>query len=109
MGLGTLFFLGALVVEVRAPDNADSSEWLRFADGTEVMVMALVTKEATLQEDGPGSLRQRKEVETEQITRGDENLAVSSGLRITIYQQELKRDSDQEARASAQRSFCPAG
>jgi hypothetical protein len=83
VGLGALFFLGALMVEVRTPDNADSSEWLRFADGTEVMVMTHVTKEATLQEDGPGSLRQRIEVETEQITRGDENLAVNSGLRIT--------------------------
>jgi hypothetical protein len=68
------------MIEVRTPDNANSSEWLRFADGTEVMVMAQVSKEATLQEEGPGGLRQRIEVETEQITRGDENLAANSGL-----------------------------
>jgi hypothetical protein len=69
------------------------------------MVMAHVSKEATLQEDGPGSLRQRIEVETEQIIRGDEHLAVNSGLRINIYQQELKRDSDQEAIGAPVRVF----
>jgi hypothetical protein len=81
--LGALFFLGALMVEVGRPDHAGSSEWLRFADGTEVMVMAHVTKEA-LYRRMVGSLRQRIEVETEQMTRGDENLAVNSGLRINV-------------------------
>jgi hypothetical protein len=82
VGLGAIFFLGALMVQVRGSDEADDSGWTRLADGTEVGVTAHVTKEGTLQEDTPGSVRQRIEVETEQITKGDENFAVNSGLRI---------------------------
>ena len=81
------------MVQVRGPDDAANSGWTRFADGTEVVVTAHVTKEGTLQEDGPGSVRQRIEVETEQITKGDENFAVNCGLRINIYQQQLKSGS----------------
>src|SRR5271165_1630877 len=32
VGLGALFFLGALVVQVRSPDDASHSSELRFAD-----------------------------------------------------------------------------
>jgi hypothetical protein len=56
------------------------------------MVTAHVTTEAALQEEGPGSVRQRIEVETEQITRDAENFAVKSGLRINVYQQPLKSE-----------------
>ena len=69
-----MLFLGALMVQVRGPGDAANSDWARFADGTEVVVTAHVTKEGTLQEDGPGSFRQRIEVETEQITRGGRKL-----------------------------------
>ncbi len=99
LGLGALFISGALMIQVRGPDDASNSELLRFADGTEVMVTAHVTREGTPQEDGPGSVRQRLQVETEQIARGDKNFAVHSGLRINIYQQQLKGESDREASA----------
>ncbi len=92
VGLGALFFLGALMVQVRGPEIAGNPAWARFADGTEVVVTAHVTKEGTLQEDSPGSVRQRIEVETEQITKDDENSAVNSGLRINIYQQLMKSE-----------------
>jgi competence protein ComEC len=105
VGLGALFFLGALMVQVRSPDDASNSGWPRFADGTEVIVTAHVTKEGSLQEDGPGSVRQRIEVETEQITRGNENFAVNSGLRINVYQPQLKRAIEQEASAPPIRLF----
>jgi competence protein ComEC len=105
VGLGALFFLGALMVQVRGPDDLGNSAWPRFADGTEVMVTAHVTKEGTLQEDGPGSVRQRIEVETEQITRGDENVAVTSGLRINVYQQQLKSELEQDVGATPVRLF----
>ena len=94
-----MFFLGALLVQVRIPGDGSSSDLLQFADGNEVPVTAHVTKEGTLQEDGPGSLRQRLEVETEQISRGDETLPVKSGLRINIYQQLAKSESDQKTNA----------
>ena len=80
VGLGSLFFLGALMIQLRGPDNAGNPGGTPFAGGTEVIVTAHVSKEGTLQEDGPGSFRQRIDVETEQITRGDGNSAVNSGL-----------------------------
>ena len=99
LGLGALFFLAALMVQVRVPDDA-GSRLLRFADGAEVVVTAHVTKEGIPQEDGPGSVRQRLEVETEEIARGDEKFAVNSGLRINVYQQHLKNETRQAASAA---------
>ncbi len=112
VGLGALFFLGALMVQVRGsndsnqPDNGqpdtDQADAPRFAEGTEVTVTAHVTKEGTLQQDdAPGSFHQRIEVETEQIARGDEGFAVKSGLRVNIYRQPLKGQADVEAGAAA--------
>jgi competence protein ComEC len=105
VGLGALFFIGALMVQVRGPDLTDNSGSLHFADGSEVVVTAHVTKEGTLQEDGPGSFRQRIEVETEQITRGDETFADSTGLRVNVYQQQLKSELDGEAGTAPVRMF----
>jgi competence protein ComEC len=105
VGLGALFFLGALMVQIRGPNATDNSGSLHFADGSEVVVTAHVTKEGTLQEDGPGSFRQRIEVETEQITRGDESFADSSGPRINVYQQPLKSAFDGEADHASVRMF----
>jgi hypothetical protein len=100
LGLGALFLLGALMVQVRGRDDTGGSGLLRFADGTEVIVTAHVTKEGTPQEDGPGSIRQRLEVETERISRGNQSFAVNSGMRINVYQPQLKNESDQQARAA---------
>lgn len=98
LGLGALFFLGALMVQVRVPDDAGSG-LLRFADGSEVVVTAHVTKEGIPQDDGPGSVRQRLEVVTEEIARGDDKFAVNSGLRINVYQP-LTSEPDQAASAA---------
>ena len=80
VGLATLFLLGALLVQVRVPSEDPGSDLLRFADGTEVMVTAHVTKEGMPQEDVAGGFRQRLEVETEQIARENEISAVKGGL-----------------------------
>jgi hypothetical protein len=82
VALDALFFSGALLVQVRSPGDTDNSGWTRFADGTEVMITAHVTKEGVLHDEGTGGVRQRIEVETEEITRDAENVAVNSGLRI---------------------------
>ncbi len=58
-----------------------------------------------LQEDSPGSVRQRIDVETEQLTTGNENLAVNSGLRINVYQQEPKNDLGRVVSAAPIRLF----
>jgi Domain of unknown function (DUF4131) len=98
VGLGGLFFLGALMVQVRGQEGAGNPGWTRFADGAEVVVTAHVSKEGTLQEDSPGSVRQRIEVETEQIAKGEEIFDVKPedvkfGLRLNIYQQQSKERS----------------
>jgi competence protein ComEC len=88
------------MVQVRGQDDIGGSGLLRFADGTEVIVTAHVTKEGTPQEDSPGSIRQRLEVETERIARGNQSFAVNSGMRINVYQPQLKNESDQQASAA---------
>jgi Domain of unknown function (DUF4131) len=102
VGLGSLFLLGALLVQVRGPEEAENTGVLRFADGTELMVTAHVTREGPPQEDGPGSVRQRIEVETEQIVRDGECHAVNSGLRLNAYEQAAKKaaQSDQDVVAT---------
>ena len=98
-GLATMFFLGALLVQVRVPTAESGSGLLQFADGTKVIVTAHVTKEGMPQEDVGGGFRQRLEVETEQITRENEASAVTGGLRVNIYQQLPKNERDQKANA----------
>ncbi len=105
VGLGALFFAGALMVQVRIPDDAENPGWPRFADGAEVMVTAHVTKEGSLQEDASGSVRQRIEVQTEQITRGSENFAVTCGLRISVYQPQTKSEGAPAASVAPMRLF----
>ncbi len=92
-GLATMFLLGALLVQVRVPSDESGSGLLQFADGTEVIVTAHVTKEGTPQEDVGGGFRQRLEVETEQITRENEASAVKGGLRVNVYQQLSKSET----------------
>jgi competence protein ComEC len=110
VGLGGLFFLGALMVQVRGQEGAGNPGWTRFADGAEVVVTAHVSKEGTLQEDSPGSVRQRIEVETEQIAKGEEIFDVKPedvkfGLRLNIYQQQSKSDLDRNASTAPVRLF----
>lgn len=101
VGLGALFFLGALMIQVRVPDGRDNSGLLRFADGTEVTVTAHVTKEGIPQDDGRGSIRQRIQVETEQIDIDDNSFPVASGLRINVYQQNVYQPGEKNAGAAA--------
>jgi competence protein ComEC len=94
-GLATMFLLGALLVQVRVPSEDLSPRLVQFADGTEVIVTAHVTKEGTPQEDVGAGFRQRLEVETEQITREDGVSAVKGGLRVNVYQPLSKSETDQ--------------
>lgn len=55
VGLGALFFLGALMVQVRGLEGAGNSGWTRFADGTEVVVTAHVTKEGLCKRTVPAA------------------------------------------------------
>ena len=91
------------MIQVRSPDDAGNSGWLRLADGTEVIVTAHVTREGTPQEDG--GIRQRLEVETEQIAWGNQTFASHAGLRLNVYEQQSQGESGQEAGAATVRVF----
>src|ERR1700676_310095 len=45
LGLSALFVTGALMMQVRAPENHGSADILTFADGRDLLVTAHVTKE----------------------------------------------------------------
>jgi beta-lactamase superfamily II metal-dependent hydrolase len=64
--MGTVFILGAFIIQVSGPDSSGESRVLQFGDGSEVVVTAHVTKEGTPQEEG-GNVRQRLDLETEQM------------------------------------------
>jgi len=103
LGLGALFVLGALILQVSGPDSSGDSGLLQFADGSEVVVTAHVTKEGTPQEESSGDVRQRLDLETEQIARGNEEFDVHSGLRVSVYFQEPKLAPGKKASAATLR------
>lgn len=76
------------MVQVRGQGNAGNYEPPPLADGTEVMVIAQVTKEETPRKDGAPESQQKLEVETEQISKALDagSVAVKYGLRLTLYQ-----------------------
>ena len=87
LGLAAIFVTGALAVQVRNSGGACGTNFAQFGDD-EVLVTAHVTAEGNLREDGIGSLRQRLDVETEQITAGDQPASAHFGVRVSIYQKE---------------------
>jgi competence protein ComEC len=87
LGLAAIFVTGALAVQVRNSGGACGTNFAQFGDD-EVQVTAHVTAEGNLREDGIGSLRQRLDVETEQITAGDQPVSAHFGVRVSIYQKE---------------------
>ncbi len=97
--------LGALIVQVSSPDGSGDSQLLQFADASEVVVTAHVNKEGAPQEDGSGDLRQRLDLETEQLARGNEKLNVRSGLRVSVYDQQPKREQGQGANLASVHLF----
>ncbi|HXM21101.1 MAG TPA: ComEC/Rec2 family competence protein [Terriglobales bacterium] len=92
LGLSALFVTGALMMQVRAPENHGSADVLAFADGRDIMVTAHVTKEGNLREKVPGDSQQRLDLETEQIGTGNETFAIRSGLRVSIYGHEARNE-----------------
>jgi competence protein ComEC len=102
---GAIFAAGALTVQIRGPRAGGPHPW--FGNGEEVLVTAHVTAEGNLQSDGPGSLRQRIDVETEKIESDGQSLDVQSrdtraGVRLNIYSQPDRNHSAQESGAGMQ-------
>jgi competence protein ComEC len=91
LGLSALFVTGALVIQVRTPNSGDTGV-LAFADGRDLLVTAHVAKEGNLRERTPGDTQQRLDLETEQITVGEETFNVRSGIRVSFYGREVRNE-----------------
>jgi competence protein ComEC len=94
LGLSALVVTGALTMQVRAPENPGGGEILAFADGRDLAVTAHVTKEGNLQNKGLGDAQQRLDLETEQVEIGNQNIAIRSGVRVSIYGHVAKNEED---------------
>jgi competence protein ComEC len=94
IALSALFVTGALMMQVRAPENQESTGALAFADGRDVVVTAHVTREGNPLGKGVGDDQQRVDLETEQIGTGNETFGIRSGLRVSIYRHEARKESE---------------
>ncbi len=94
LALSALLVTGALMMQVRAPENQCSTGALAFADGRDVVVTAHITKEGNLLGKGVGDDQQRVDLETEQIGTENETFGVRSGLRVSIYGRDAKKESE---------------
>jgi hypothetical protein len=92
LGLGTVLVAGALIIQVRSPNNLNNASVLQFADGREVLVTAHVMSEGNLQEEGSGDVRQSLDVETEEIAASGETVRIRSGLRVSLYGKQVKNE-----------------
>ncbi len=105
LGLCALFITGALTIQVRAPRDPGSLGLLEFTDGQEVLVTAHVSAEGPLRAEGSGDVRQRLDVETEQVTTGNHTFEVHSGLRVSFYGKRGKNESEEESSTVSARLF----
>jgi competence protein ComEC len=94
VGLGALFATGALNIQLRTGHNLVGPNLSQLADGEEVLVTAHVTHEGTLHEEGFGQMRQRLDVETEQIATEDRIYEIHCGVRVSFYSKQTKEESD---------------
>ena len=96
-------------MQVRVPENYDSTDALTFADGRDVVVTAHVTKEGNLRDKSRGDTQQRLDLETEQIGTGSETLAIRSGLRVSFYHKQANDEGAssvfEESRSGPMRLF----
>jgi hypothetical protein len=85
LALGTLFFVGALGIQLRASDQRPGTEILADADRSEVLVTAHVIREGEIREAGYEGVRETVDLETEKIASSHATRQVSAGLRLSIY------------------------
>lgn len=85
IALASLVFAGALLVQARHPGNQSERDILSYADGRELTVIAHVTGEGLLREEGLGGTRQVLEFETEEVADEAGSARVTSGIRVTLY------------------------
>jgi predicted membrane metal-binding protein len=89
LALGALFSVGALEIQLRDSERLPGTEVLPIADGSETMVTAHVIREGEIREAGYGGLRETLDLETEEIASGHGFHHIRSGLRLSIYRDEI--------------------
>ncbi|HEV2716671.1 MAG TPA: DUF4131 domain-containing protein, partial [Terriglobales bacterium] len=87
LGLASIFVTGALAIQVAHSGGTCGDNIVQFGND-EVLVTAHVIAEGNLREDGTGGLRQRLDVESEQVTTNDRTVKARCGVRVSIYQKE---------------------
>ncbi len=93
LGLAALFVAGALAIQIR-PSNTSDTGVLSFADGRDLLITAHVAKEGNLREETANETQQRLDLETEEISTGDQSFSGHSGIRVSIYGREPRFESD---------------
>jgi competence protein ComEC len=93
MALATLFMLGALNLQSRLPSVPTCPWTSALADGRELSVLAHVVAEGNIQKAGFAGLRQRIDLETEEITFGGATVRENCGLRLGVYAKELEQEA----------------
>ena len=101
--LGVVFTSGALLIQLRPPNEAGKAGILPFANGNEVIVTGHVTREGTLQEKDLGEDVQKIDFETEQIIADGLTSQIHAGLRITISSKQI----ESATAANLQKSTAP--
>jgi len=106
LGLGTLFFLGALHIQLRSALPRLDTSILPYADHREVQVTAHVRADGRIQRSAPDELRQSLDVESEQILTTDGRIVrVHSGIRVNIYSPWPDQETPEQPNLT---SFAPA-
>jgi competence protein ComEC len=95
LALLALTALGALSIELQTTTKPMDSRLLDLADGREVLITAHVFHEGEILPSGSYELRQRIDLQTEEIADGDRTLPIEAGLRLAIYQKAAADSADQ--------------
>lgn len=104
LAVGCCVLGGAFALQVQRSTSA--TPWL--GEEQEVVVIAHVIEEGNLEEESPGSWRQRIEVETEQVAALARTEHVRAGIRLNIYSKSSSRydlGTDPELAGEAPRKF----
>jgi competence protein ComEC len=82
LALAAFVFAGALAIQSCA-NVLPNQQWV--GESEDSFVTAHVTSEGNLQSDGPGSLRQQTELQTERIESQSGTAVAAVGIRLNIY------------------------
>ena len=84
LSCSVLFGIGALTVQVRPPATAIDPKLHPFIDTDPVLVTGHVVRVADSREKGR-DVQQRVDVETEELSLGEQKAAARIGVRVTVY------------------------